>query len=319
MEVDSWVSVQARRERFEQLYEDSPLPSSQTTPSHPTPRPKTSTSSNPRKNSQKSDEYRAFQGNNAQITNHERDRRISKYALHSDSCMESCETDTSGKVHKNNTKIKEQVNHPIEKDQTPLESSVTPLSSITKRIPLFKPANSKTTRKNMGEEEAESSPGESQGKRGRFFSHMRSRSHGNFAMKRDSSAEKSTGQQNGVMHKESKSHKDWLTPKSKQRSIDNLLRSEDSKSSSSFEGKQKLVSNIVKNMKNKETPTVLRKFSFTSKNEKDIKNMREKSVIPNLRHKQHGIWSPVSDKSLSDFSYKQKSNSRDSGSTWTIN
>lgn len=317
MEVDSWVSVQARRERFEQLYEDSPLTSPQSTPLHPAPRPRTL--STPNKNLLNCDEARESWRKTAQISNHERDHKISKFASNSEASLGS-QVSTSGKFLKNNTEAKRQVDLSSKRDEKPSESNVTPMSSAPKRIPVFKAAtaSSATDRKFVGEEGAEVPINDSQGKRGRFFSHMRSRSHGNFVMKRDSSAEKNTtvSQQNGVVsHKENKCHKDWLTPKCKQRSIDNLLSNEDSKSNSSFEGKQKLVSNVMKNMKNKETPTVLRKFSFSSKNEKDIKNMKEKSVTPNIKHKQSDTSPSESDKSPrpTKFSNKHKSNSRDSG------
>ena len=309
MEVDSWVSVQARRERFEQLYEDSPIASSHNTPFHPAPRPRTL--STPTKNLHNSDELRSSGGKNANINNHEWDCKISKYASNTEPCLKGSEVPTSGKNLKNYIKVKEQVDHPSQKDGETLKNIVIPLSGTSKNIPVFKPASSVTNRKHEREEEAEIPISDSQGKRGRFFSHIRSRSHGNFIMKRDSSAEKNitVGQQNGIMgYKENKSHKDWPTPKCKQRSIDNLLSREDSKSSSSFESKQRLVSN-VKNIKNKETPTVLRKFSFSSKNEKDMKNMKEKFVSPNnARHKQPGFIPSVSHKSN-----KQKLDSRDSG------
>lgn len=306
MEVDSWVSVQARRERFEQLYEDSPIASPQNAPFHPTPRPRTLSA--PYKNLPNCDELRTSRAKNTPISNHESNYKMSKYSSNNDSCSGSSEVPISGKVLQN-IKMKEQGNHSGQKDEVPLESNATPISSATKKTSVFKPASSVTNRKDMQDEGAETPTSDTQGKRGRFFSHMRSRSHGNFAMKRDSSAETNTtvGQQNGVMGlRENKVH--WLTPKYKQRSIDNLLSNEDSKCSSSFEGKQKLVSNVVKNMKNKETPTILRKFSFSSKNEKDMKNLKEKSVLPNTRHKQSSIFPSVSEKSNN-----HKSSSRDSG------
>ncbi|XP_045125966.1 uncharacterized protein LOC123513133 isoform X2 [Portunus trituberculatus] len=309
MEVDSWVSVQARRERFEQLYEDSPIVSPQNAPPfHPTPRPRTL--SVPYKNSPNCDELRTSRAKNTPIINHESNYKLLKYASNNDSCLGNSEVPFSGKVLKN-IKMKEQGIHSGKKDEVSAESNATPISSATKKTSVFKPSSSITNRRDMQDEGAETPTSDTQGKRGRFFSHMRSRSHGNFALKRDSSAETSTtvGQQNGVMGlKENKVH--WLTPKYKQRSIDNLLSGEDSKCISSFEGKQKLVSNVVKNMKNKETPTVLRKFSFSSKNEKDVKNKenKEKSLLPNTKHKQSSIFSSVSDKSNN-----HKSSSRDSG------
>lgn len=306
MEVDSWVSVQARRERFEQLYEDSPIASPQNAPFHPTPRPRTL--STPNKNVPNCDELRVSRTKNNPVNNHESNCKMSKYSSNNDTCLGSSEVPISGKLLKN-IKTKEQGIHPGKKDEIPVESNATLISSATKKSSVFKPASSVSNRKDIQDEGAETPTSDTQGKRGRFFSHMRSRSHGNFALKRDSSVEKNTaeGQQNGVVGpRENKVH--WLSPKYKQRSIDNLLSSEDSKCTSSFEGKQKLVSNVVKNMKNKETPTVLRKFSFSSKNEKDMKNLQEKCVIPNTRHKQSSIFPSVSNKSNN-----HKSGSRDSG------
>ncbi|KAK4295315.1 hypothetical protein Pmani_032126 [Petrolisthes manimaculis] len=135
------------------------------------------------------------------------------------------------------------------------------------------------------------------GIRGRLFSHIRSRSHGNFIVKRgeDSSVERNTTTHTSTHQKDNVFHRDtsWLTPKRKQRSTDNLLNNnnnhnnnnnnnnEDSNSNSTFEGKQKLVAHVVRNMKNRDKPTTaLRKLSFTSKMEKELKNMKEKSYNP---------------------------------------
>lgn len=314
------MSVQARREQFEQLYEDSPLvtPQKPTPPAfQPTPRPRTL--SIPNRTSPNSDELKAYQGKMTQSFYHEFNSKDSppRYSSSKGTGNRSPDVVSSGQLTKNNNVLlRKNSNSPRSEESS--ENIVTPKSSPTKVIPLFRPTTVVAERTNVEvEKTAPPPPDPIQGKRGRFFSHIRSRSHGNFIVKRDPSEERvsSAGQKNGISaHKENKFHKDWLTPKRKQRSIDDLLGNDDSTStSSSFEGKQRLVSNVVKNMKNKETPTVLRKLSF-SKNEKDFKNMKEKSVTPSKSNKQSALLTSLSGKAgIIHLSNRHKSSSKDSG------
>lgn len=323
MEVDSWVSVQARREQFEQLYEDSPVVSPQKTPSfQPTPRPRTLSIPNkispsiPNKLSPNCDELRAYHGKNTQSFYHEFNGKDKFSPNNNGPTSKNADVLNSGQLPKNNIVPRKHINSPSPRNEDFSHNPVTPKSTPTKVIPVFRPSCAAADRINIEGEKTATPTDASQGKRGRFFSHIRSRSHGNFIVKRDPSEERvsSAGQKNGVTSpKENKFHKDWLTPKRKQRSIDDLLTTNDS-SSSSFEGKQRLVSNVVKNMKNKETPTVLRKLSFSSKNEKDIKNMKEKSDVPNKSNKQSALLTSLSGKTgIVHLSNRQKSNSRNSG------
>lgn len=314
MEVDSWVSVQARREQFEQLYEDSPLVTPQKpTPQafQPTPRPRTL--SIPNRTSPSCDDLRAYQGKITQSFYNEFSCKDSPPRCPSSKGPGNRSPDvvSSGQLTKNNNVlVRKNANSPRSEESS--ANTVSPKSSPTRVIPLFRP----TTIAAEIEKTAPPPPDPNHGKRGRFFSHIRSRSHGNFIVKRDPSEERVSlgGQKNGVAaHKENKFHKDWLTPKRKQRSTDDLLGNDDTSNSSSFEGKQRLVSNVVKNMKNKETPTVLRKLSF-SKNEKEFKNMKEKSVTPSKSNKQSALLTSLSGKAgIVHLSNRHKATSKDSG------
>lgn len=160
------MSVQARRERFEQLYEDSPIASPQSAPFHPTPRPRTL--STPNKNVPNCDELRVSRTKNNPVNNHESNCKMSKYSSNNDTCLGSSEVPISGKLLKN-IKTKEQGIHPGKKDEIPVESNATLISSATKKSSVFKPASSVSNRKDIQDEGAETPTSDTQGKRGRFF------------------------------------------------------------------------------------------------------------------------------------------------------
>lgn len=169
--------------------------------------------------------------------------------------------------------------------------------SIVKRIPVFKSTDTglNSEGKKFTKEAGEEAIADSHGKRGRLFGHIRSRSHGNFIIKRDSSIEKNSPT-DSVKKQENVLNRDWLTQKWKQKGNVNLYNNQDSKSNSSFEGKQKIVANVVKNMKNKEKPKVLRKLSFSSKTEKELKNKKVKAVNSYSKDRQIGPSLPPADK-----------------------
>lgn len=329
MEVEARVSVQAMRGRFEQLHEESPVASSPAQKIN-TSSVRTRASSVINKDSSSSEEGKKAQGKLAYLTEaNEQDQKhlgrgniisgqetyISGSFMHGilsplQSTSKNTRTPTARKYSIDS--IRERREHTgvqthdayshglLNKSAgEKLDSCGAELRpSVVKRIPIFKSVDTglNSESKKFTKEAGEETVADSQGKRGRLFGHIRSRSHGNFIIKRDSSVEKNSPNESVTKQKENVLNTDWLTPKRKQKGNDNLYNNQDSKSNSSFEGKQKIVANVVKNMKNKEKPKVLRKLSFSSKTEKELKNKKVKAVNSVSKERQTGPSLPSADK-----------------------
>ncbi|XP_064093690.1 uncharacterized protein LOC135206241 isoform X2 [Macrobrachium nipponense] len=171
--------------------------------------------------------------------------------------------------------------------------------SVVRRIPVFKSFNGgigpeEKTIKTETAERVVDSPS----RREKFLGHIRSRSHGNVMISRDPSIERNESLSNnaGNSVKPENGRVNFFDRMSRQKSSDNLYGHRDPKSSSPFEGKQKIVANVVKNMKNKEKPKVLRKFSFSSKHDKEIKTKKEKVSSDKEHDKQNARVDPCTAK-----------------------
>lgn len=340
MEVEARVSVQAMRGRFEQLHEESPSANSPTQKINTSP-VRTRTTSVISKDTPKCDKETKTQKlvhttemdepdqnlmissiKNGEVKDPKNDslsKIISPVLLSLEMTM-----DVSQRKHS----VDSQAQRRYQSEKRPfgmhsrglLNKSAGEMldncgaeikPSVVRRIPVFKSVDTGLNSENTfskEEEKVDDSITECHEKRGRFFGHIRSRSHGSFIIKRDQSVEKKSD--SIIKQKESILNKDWLSQKKKVKSSDHLLNNQDSKSNSTFEGKQKIVANVVKNMKNKERSKVFRKLSFSSKFEKEIKNKKEKSVTPGSKDRRNGLI-PSPDKA-DNFQVKAETNAKDS-------
>ncbi|XP_068213080.1 uncharacterized protein [Palaemon carinicauda] len=184
--------------------------------------------------------------------------------------------------------------------------------SVVRRIPVFKTFNGGIAHeeRSPGKTETPETIVDSPSRREKFLGHIRSRSHGNFMISRDSSVERNESVSNnaGNIVKPENGRINFFDRKNRQKSSDNLYGHRDTKCSSPFEGKQKIVANVVKNMKNKEKPKVLRKFSFSSKIEKEIKNKKEKASPDKDqgKHSSHVDPSPAKMEALAKLNTNEK-------------
>lgn len=303
MEVESRVSVQAMRGKFEQKPEDNPLSCV------PSPAPRLTTSPGRARTSSLIIKDKSNSCDNAKscerfsnLTNNESEclSRNTKHSPNSASKTKSIFSPVlsgsivakalSPKKHSvdnvKDRKLSSETNsHEVSSDVAKTTPSRKISETVVRRIPVFKSFNGglHSEDRNGVKHEVKEPTGETPGRREKFLGHIRSRSHGNFMIKRDSSVESNGRCPNKGESTKGKSENgcgdDMHGKNYRQKSSDNLYGYRDSKCSSPFEGKQKLVANVVKNMKNKEKPKVLRKFSFSSKTEKELKNKKKKKHL----------------------------------------
>ncbi|KAK7072588.1 hypothetical protein SK128_025702 [Halocaridina rubra] len=305
MEVETRISVQAIRGKFEQLPEDNSFPFIPST----TPRLSSTSPGRPRASSLIFKENDGYCSNAKEVTktthsfpNKNPLNKSSKQLSDSVSKAKSVIADFTSPVITSSLVVKglSSKKHSVDscKDRklcletqqhegvsysvgcSPsrkiLESNVAETkANVVRRIPVFKSFSGgiSSDENAIDKLEMKIPVGETECKKEKkFLGHIRSRSHGNFIIKRDASVERNCGFSNkSDTGKSGKENSTYLLKNLRQKSSDNLYSFRDSKCSSPFEGKQKIVASVVKNMKNKEIPNVLRKLSFSSKTEKEVK------------------------------------------------
>ncbi|XP_045619343.2 muscle M-line assembly protein unc-89 isoform X2 [Procambarus clarkii] len=319
MEVEARVSVQAMRGRFEQLHEDTPLANSSAQINTSPVRARTASVQDTHKSSDGTKPQKKLlhptkvgeqdhtplttgvnNGSTKELNNESflseiisplrpSSKTIKALSHRKHSIDSQAERRNHSEIRTHRSILNKSADDKLDTCGTQVKPSV------VRRIPVFKSVDTglnsqekKLSKEKDRDEDEEEPVTECHEKRGRFFGHIRSRSHGSFIIKRDSSVEKK-GDSN-IKQKDSTGilNKDWLIQKRKPKSNDSLFNNQDSKSNSTFEGKQKIVANVVRNMKNKEKPKVFRKLSFSSKTEKEIKNKKEKSITPRSKDKKIG-------------------------------